>query len=233
MQDKWRFLAKVALIAGCGITLLAGCSGGGDSGFADDTSATVPPPPPPPTGGSGNGAPTISGNPPSAVIVGSDYSFTPTASDPDGDPLTFSIRNQPDWASFDSDTGSLSGRADAGSEGMYADIRITVSDGTASSSLPDFSIEVTQAAIGSVTLTWDAPTMNVDGTSLTDLAAYKVYYGTNSGNYTSEVRIDNPGVATYIVENLVANTYYFAMTAINNAGEESDFSREAAHTVMQ
>lgn len=233
MQDRCRLLARVALIAGFGITLLAGCSGSGDSGFSEDTSATTPPSsPPPPPGGSGNQAPTISGNPSSAVIAGSDYSFTPTASDPDGDQLTFSILNKPDWATFESNTGSLSGRADAGFEGIYANIRITVSDGAASSSLPDFSIEVTQAAIGSVTLTWDAPTMNVDGSSLTDLAAYKLYYGTNSRNYTNEVRIENPGVATYVVENLVSDTYYFAITAINGAGEESDFSSEAVHTIM-
>lgn len=233
MQGECRFLAKVALIASCGIAFLAGCSGSGDSGFADDNPVTVPPPPPPPTGGSGNQAPTISGTPPLAVVVGSDYSFTPSASDPDGDPLTFSILNQPDWATFDSDTGRLSGRADAGSEGMYANIRITVSDGEASSSLPDFSIEVTQVAIGSVTLTWEAPILNSDGSTLTDLAAYKLYYGTSSRNYTNQIQIENPGVTTYVVENLVADTYYFAITALNNTGEESDFSGEATHTIMQ
>ncbi len=35
----------------------------------------------------------------------------------------------------------------------------------------------------SATLTWDAPTTNVDGTPLTDLAVYKIYYGTALGNY--------------------------------------------------
>jgi hypothetical protein len=32
------------------------------------------------------------------------------------------------------------------------------------------------------TLTWDAPTTNADGTPLTDLAGYRIYYGTTSGN---------------------------------------------------
>jgi hypothetical protein len=45
-----------------------------------------------------NSEPTISGAPPNAVKTGDDYSFTPTASDADGDALTFSIDNKPNWA---------------------------------------------------------------------------------------------------------------------------------------
>jgi hypothetical protein len=224
MQQRLRLVARAASITGTAIAVLAGCSGSGDSGLADDLSGT------PPTG-SGNRAPTISGNPPAAVMVGTEYSFTPQASDPDGDPLTFSIRNKPDWARFDSNTGTLSGVAGAGTEGLYGDIEIEVSDGAASIALPAFSVEVTQVVIGSATLTWDAPLKNVDGSALTDLAAYKLYYGRNPGDYSSEILIDNPGVTTYVVENLVADTYFFAITAINEAGEESRFSNEARHSV--
>ena len=53
--------------------------------------------------------PTISGAPATTVVVGTPYTFTPTASDPDGQPLTFSIRNRPTWASFDTATGRLQG----------------------------------------------------------------------------------------------------------------------------
>jgi hypothetical protein len=69
---------------------LSGClSGGGDDdggGFA-----SPPPTPPPPS----NAAPVISGTPPTAIKVDEAYSFTPSASDADGDKLTFSIQNQP------------------------------------------------------------------------------------------------------------------------------------------
>ena len=234
MQTRWRLLGRVAFITGYAIVALAGCSGSGGSGFTDDSSGTTqppPPPPPPPPAGSGNQAPTISGNPPAAVMVGAEYSFTPRASDPDGDLLTFSIRNKPGWASFDSNTGTLSGIAEAGNEGMYSNIEIEVSDGTAIAALPAFFVEVTQVVIGSATLTWDAPLKNVDGSSLNDLAAYKLYYGPNPGNYNNEVLIDNPGITTYVIENLVADTYFFAITAINQAGEESRFSNEARYTV--
>src|SRR5690606_18051920 len=56
-----------------------------------------------------NSPPTISGTPATSVEEGSAYSFTPTASDPDGDALTFTIQNRPAWAAFDPATGRLSG----------------------------------------------------------------------------------------------------------------------------
>src|SRR5262249_17331443 len=70
------------------------------------------------------------------------YSFTPTASDPDGDALTFAIANKPDWASFDTSTGQLSGTPVAASAGTFANIQISVSDGQATASLATFSIDV-------------------------------------------------------------------------------------------
>jgi hypothetical protein len=81
----------------------------------------------------------------------------------------------------------------------------------------------------SATLTWDAPTTNADGTPLTDLAGYKVYYGTTSGNYT-EV-IDAGNVTTYKVENLSPGTYYFTVTAYDNSGNESGYSNEVSKTI--
>lgn len=89
-----------------------------------------------------NRAPSISGAPATSVQALQAYSFQPSASDPDGDRLTFSISNRPTWASFDSSTGRLSGTPAASHAGTYANIVIGVSDGTASAALPAFSIEV-------------------------------------------------------------------------------------------
>ena len=185
----------------------------------------------PPGGDSPNNPPQISGSPASQVLVGNSYSFTPSASDADGDSLSFSIQNRPGWAQFDSATGRLSGTASQGSEGTYNDIRISVTDGSASASLQAFSIAVTQAALGAVTLSWTAPVENQNGTPLTDLSSYTIYYGPESGNYTETVDINNAGTTTYVLENLVPDTYYFAVTASNNAGIESRYSGEAVHTV--
>ena len=88
-----------------------------------------------------NTAPVINGTPTTSVLSGSLYSFTPTASDADSDTLTFSISNKPAWASFNSGTGALSGTA--GSVGTYSNIVISVTDGSANSTLSAFSINVT------------------------------------------------------------------------------------------
>lgn len=180
---------------------------------------------------SSNNAPSVFGRPAASVVVGQQYSFVPTASDPDGDDLTFSIANRPSWAVFNSATGQLSGMPLQGDAAVYDNIVISVDDGVLMDSLPAFSITVSQAATGSATLTWTAPTANTDGSPLTDLAAYKIYYGTSQGNYPNEIRIDNPGVTTYVIDNLSANTWYFVSTSINRFDVESDYSNVASKTV--
>src|SRR5215468_3886768 len=93
--------------------------------------------------GNGGGPPTISGRPATAVLAGSLYSFTPAASDPGGHPLSFSIHNQPSWASFSSASGTLSGTPTAAEAGSYGNIVITVSNGTQTATLAPFAIKVT------------------------------------------------------------------------------------------
>ena len=204
------------------MALLSGCLSGTDS--ADDGGQ----PPAPPI----NSPPTISGNPPLAVTINEAYSFTPTASDPDGDTLTFSIANQPTWADFDEATGRLWGTPTLGDIGIAANVRISVSDGRTNSSLSAFDVSVTQAALGSATLTWTAPTQNTDGTTVTDLAGYRVYYGTAMNQWSNQINIDNPSVTTYVVENLSPDTYYFVATAINASGAESAYSNATTRTIQ-
>lgn len=84
---------------------------------------------------------------------------------------------------------------------------------------------------GAATLSWEAPTENTDGSPLTDLAGYTLYWGTTSGDYPNSVAIDNPNVTTYVVEPLSAGIWYFVVTALNEVGVESDFSNEAQKVV--
>ncbi|MEW8284218.1 MAG: putative Ig domain-containing protein, partial [Candidatus Thiodiazotropha taylori] len=90
-----------------------------------------------------NQAPTISGSPATSVAEGGSYRFAPSANDADGDRLSFSIANPPSWASFNTSTGVLSGTPGMDDEGTTSNIRISVSDGSASASLSAFSITVT------------------------------------------------------------------------------------------
>jgi len=96
-----------------------------------------------------NRKPVISGTPAVSVMVGQSYRFTPTAQDPDGQPLTFSISNSPAWASFDSTSGTLTGTPQSSDLGSHAGIVITVSDGLASASLPPFSLLVASSSVDS------------------------------------------------------------------------------------
>ncbi len=87
------------------------------------------------------------------------------------------------------------------------------------------------ATAGTVTLNWTPPTENVNGTALTNLAGYKIHYGTASGAYTQSVTVSNPGLATYVVSSLPPGKYYFSLTAYNSDGTESPLSSEVSATV--
>jgi hypothetical protein len=104
-----------------------------------------------------NAAPTISGTPPTSVTVGSSYAFTPTASDPDGDALSFSIAGRPGWASFSASTGRLSGAPVESDVGSYSNIRISVSDGQASATLPAFTVVVADPPNGAPEISGTPP----------------------------------------------------------------------------
>jgi hypothetical protein len=178
-----------------------------------------------------NRPPTISGSPPTSIVEGQAYSFTPTANDPDGDMLNFSITNKPSWATFNTSTGRLSGTPGTGTVGSYANIQIKVSDGAVQASLGAFTIVVQQSANGSATLSWKAPTTREDGSPLMNLAGYKVRYGNAAGNYPTTVTISNPGVTSYMVENLASGTWYFVLASYDSNGVESDNSSPASKTI--
>jgi hypothetical protein len=227
MASKLSITSLIVIFA----TALGGCSGGGSEDAAievvDIAPATSPPPPP-----ATNNRPTISGTPGTYVLTGDTYLFTPAASDPDNDPLTFSVQGQPARAAFNDTTGNLSGAPSLADVGSYTGIVISVSDGDMSASLPQFSITVVQNADGSITVSWTPPTLNEDGSLLTDLAAYKFYYGTSSGSYPNQIRVDEPGVSTFVIENLTPATYFIVATAINSNNVESAFSNETTKQVL-
>lgn len=114
-----------------------------------------------------NAAPTVSGTPTTSVNVGVAYSFQPSAADPNGDPLTFSIQNGPGWATFDAATGRLSGTPAAANAGSYANIVISVSDGRASAALSPFTLQVVAQQANR------APT--ITGTPATTIASGSAY----------------------------------------------------------
>jgi Putative Ig domain len=178
-----------------------------------------------------NAAPKIQGKPPRNVVAGQQYLFKPKASDPDGDPLTFAVRNLPAWATFDTLSGRISGKPMAADVGSYKAIVVTVTDGKAEARLPEFVVAVVQTGDASVTLSWVPPTENTDGTPLVNLSGYEIHYGNASGAYSTTIPIDNPGLTRYVIDGLGAGTYYFAVTAHSASGAESDYSDEVSTTI--
>ena len=85
----------------------------------------------------------------------------------------------------------------------------------------------TSSFAGEITLAWDAPVTNEDGTPLTDLAGYKIYYGTSSGNYTEIMDVGNETAHQFT--GLPDGTeYFFAVTAYDASANESTYSNEVS-----
>lgn len=188
---------------------------------------------------------SISGTPATSVLAGSTYSFLPTTSG-GGSTKTYSVANKPAWASFSVSTGKLSGAPGSASVGTYANVTISVSDGTSKSSLAPFGINVNApastttttttttpvpATTGSATLAWTAPSQNTDGSTLSDLAGYYVYYGSSASSLINRIAVPDPGSSSYTVASLASGTYYFGLAAYNTAGVESALSNIGSKTI--
>jgi hypothetical protein len=181
--------------------------------------------------------PVISGTPPTTATAGSAYSFQPTASDPNGGSLSFSVQNKPTWAAFSIATGSLSGTPAATDVGTYSGIVISTSDATASAALPAFAITVSAAAsppppAGAATLSWTPTTLNTDGSALTNPAGYRIHYGTSASNLSQMVQVSGAGATSYSLGSLTSGTWYFAVSSYTTSGVESALSNPVTTTIQ-
>ncbi len=159
------------------------------------------------------------------VAKGTNQQFTATGTYSDSS--TQNLTGAVTWTSSNTATATVSNAA--GSNGLATPVAL----GTTTIKAVSGSVSATTSMTvvdRSVTLAWDAATTNTDGTVLTDLAGYKLRYGTSSGNYSNSVTV---GAGTsYVLNNLAPGTYYFAVTAVNTAGVESGFSNEASKTIQ-
>lgn len=162
-----------------------------------------------------NEAPVIGGSPATSVEAYSPYSFTPSAADPEGVALTFSINNKPLWAAFDAATGTLSGTPDNSHVGTTSNIVINVSDGVFTTPLASFAVEVAEnldidgdgmpndweLANGFDPLDPNDANGDADGDGLTNLEEYL-------GN-TAPLADDNPPVVTAPADVITGSTALF------------------------
>jgi hypothetical protein len=184
--------------------------------------------------GSSPDKPVISGTPSSSATVGKSYAFQPTAKDPAGKTLSFSVQNKPSWASFSIASGLLNGTP--ASSGTFGSIIITASNGTYSSALPAFSIAVSAAGspppAGSAQLNWKPPTANTNGSALTDLAGVRIYYGTSASSLAHSVQVAGSSATTYTISGLAAGTWFFGAQAYTTTGVSSAMSAVVSKAVQ-
>ncbi len=222
-------LRRVALVTLVALGLLAGCKSNVsfNGGNAD---------PPTADNGAGNGSNdsggsstqlAVSGEPPPEVVVEDEYSFRPETSGANGNP-NFSVDNLPPWADFDPRTGELTGTPQPGDEAIYRNVTITVSDGSATATVGPFDIGVVTTGQYSVALAWQPPDERLDGSPLSDLDGYRIYYGRHDSDLNRSVEVDNPGLTSYVVDGLARGRWLFAMTAVDADGRESPRSASVA-----
>jgi hypothetical protein len=158
-------------------------------------------------------------------------------------PLSVSLNGSTtlSWESSNADSCTASGdwtgsKNRSGTEiinALTSDSHFILSCSDANGTVSD-SVDVTitlSSDNGTALLSWTPPTQNTDGSVLTDLAGYKIYYGTASNNYSETVTINNPGLSSYQIDSLTAADWFFVMTAINSSGVESSYSTEVSKTI--
>ena len=177
----------------------------------------------------------ISGSPATTAEVGQYYSFSPTVMASAGSTLTYAVGNKPAWAQFSATTGTLSGSPSTGSAATDANIVVSVSNGSQNAALPAFNIAV-EAPVAtppaSATLSWVKPSVNTNGSPLTNLAGYVIRYGSNAGSLTSQISVGSPNSTSAEIQNLTPGTWYFEIASINTASVESPFSSVASATIQ-
>jgi hypothetical protein len=176
-----------------------------------------------------NRAPTITGTMGNSS-VGADYFFRPEAKDPEGDALTFTLTGAPSWMVFRASDGRIVGRPPVAA--VYSNIVMSVRDSAGNTtSLPPATVTITgpanaarvpsSAAKGKARLSWKRPTHNADGTPLTNLAGYRISYGTAPDALTRTVEVADPNATSYTISDLPPGPYYFTLRSYRSDGNES------------
>lgn len=204
-------------------TFMLICSGNGGSDTASVTvtiDATMALKEPTPTGGSDPGDTE-------PVNQASSLTVSLSALDPliDSGALTTLT-----WSSTNADSCSASGgwsgsRTTSGNQTVGPLVANTSFALTCSSADGNAVTMIMVNVKGVLTLSWLAPTENVDGTPLTDLAGYRIYYGDSSRAYFNSADVNDSGATSYALT-VPSGSYYVAMTALNLSGDESAYSNE-------
>lgn len=139
------------------------------------------------------------------------------------------------WTAADVDSCTASGgwsgaRAESGNEQVGPIIASTTFSLSCSGAGGSVVEMLSVGAIGEIGVGWDAPTQNVDGSPLTDLAGFRIYYGDSSGAYANMIEVTDPAAVSHTLS-LLSGSYFIAMTAVDTDGNESAHSNEISRTL--
>jgi hypothetical protein len=209
---------RTPMVRACALVVLvslAACGGG-----SGDESPVVSGAPA--SGGStAAGAVAISGPKVDAAVADQRYEFVPDVGDTGGAEVAFSIENKPAWATFDQAAGTLSGTPTGSDVGSRSTVRITATAAGKRATL-ELQLQVVATAAGVASIALEAPTTRTDGTVLQNLAGYRVYYGKTATRLDQFVDVKDRAATGVEVARLTPGTWYFAATAYDANGLESE-----------
>jgi Fibronectin type III domain len=150
--------------------------------------------------------------------------------------ITVTLPNAPTYTTTFSSASTFSRvitvrfRADAPAT-LRVNYTLTAGTGSINMQAAALSQAVATTSSGAATLAWQPPSLNSDGSPLTDLAGFKVYWSTTKGTYSQSTRISS-SARTYTVSGLARGTWYFVVTALNSQGLESPYSNVWSKTIQ-
>ena len=176
---------------------------------------------------------TVNGN----AVAGTDYTATSGSlvwndGDSSSRSVVVPVGASAAGKTFAISLSSIEGSADYGNP-TSASIKVASATAASSTSSGATSSSVAAAAGTTTTATvaWSAPSENTNGTALTNLVGYNIYYGTSSNAMTYKIAINTVGITNYVIQNIHTGNWYFAMTAVNSDGSESSFTSPVAATL--
>jgi fibro-slime domain-containing protein/RHS repeat-associated protein len=111
----------------------------------------------------GNAPPVFQSNPPTRVLAGDAYTHTAVATDPDGDPVTYSVLSGPSGMVLNAATGEVYWETLGIAPGWY-DVSLAAHDGRGGNSQPQsFAILVTRFNNGAPIINSNAPPLAISG----------------------------------------------------------------------
>jgi hypothetical protein len=201
-----------------------GACGGGSSATVADVSA-------PPTASSTTaGTLQISGPRVDAAVANQRYEFVPEIGDVGTANVTYSVDGKPAWATFDATSGVLSGVPSGADVGSRQRVRVTASTAGASST-HEIDLQVVATADGAAEVALSAPATRTDGSTIGDLAGYRIYYGKTATRLDHFVDVKDASVPGAQVSGLTPGTWYFVATAYDASGFESETTEVASKTI--